>query len=326
MGFNIDLACALGKCTQILALGGMGPHIVPFVFSYAAGGIPTWFETKRMFPKYGADLASMLTDLGKHFADVHILCHSSGAEFFFANFEMFESCFAPSRHRRKSWRWQRLTAAAGTNGRSGKLQLATLTMMNPDVLFEKVAAKLPRVMDYAEHFTTYNDESDNALFGSMVAQKIAPDCFQRGIRVADTTCKTVVFGAVSQSLYLEVVPGPGEDGDERVVLRGRAMEIAEGQPSVAPAAPAGHRSGSIHGIEDDNQGHDYGDIDVIDTSSLDQNVSNIRHSYYMLNTQMVEDVCDVIGRRSTARTRTRLVQVRANVYKFLSPPSYVMGD
>eukprot|EP00929_Paragymnodinium_shiwhaense_P072041 TRINITY_DN36579_c0_g1_i1.p1 TRINITY_DN36579_c0_g1~~TRINITY_DN36579_c0_g1_i1.p1 ORF type:complete len:851 (-),score=160.53 TRINITY_DN36579_c0_g1_i1:121-2625(-) len=314
-GFNTDLACTLGKLTQILALGSMGPHIVPIVFSYAAGGLPTFFEAKRAFPDYGDDLCGFLMDLRNHFTDVHILLHSCGAEFFFANWEKIENCFGPSRHARQSQRWCAMSKAAGNQGRGEKLQLATLTMMNPDVLFEKVVAKLPGIMDYAEHLTTYNDSSDNALWGSMFAHRTAADCFQRGIRVDNTGCNTIVFGAVSETLYLTAAPHNSTPSDNGMVLRGRAVDIAEGKrPSNVP----GHSFGFL--------GFDDSCLDVIDTSSLDQNVSKTRHGYYMLNTQMVEDVCDVIAKRMTARNRSRLVQVRGNVYKFLCPPSFLKGD
>merc|ERR1719401_1138814 len=66
-----------------------------------------------------------------------------------------------------------------------------------------------------------------------------------------------------------------------------------------------------------------GSIDIIDCSNIDQNVHSLRHNYYMLNTQMVEDVCELIGKRLTAPFRCRLAHAHANVYSFMSPPRYL---
>ncbi|CAE8599403.1 unnamed protein product, partial [Polarella glacialis] len=67
-----------------------------------------------------------------------------------------------------------------------------------------------------------------------------------------------------------------------------------------------------------------GCIDIIDCSNIDQNVHDLRHNYYMLNTQMVEDVCELIGLREKAAFRSRLCQHGdGNVFSFLSPPSYL---
>merc|ERR1712083_1123686 len=64
-------------------------------------------------------------------------------------------------------------------------------------------------------------------------------------------------------------------------------------------------------------------VDVIDCSSIDQNVHNLRHNYYMLNTQMVEDVCELIGGRITAPYRQRLSQVEGNIFNFIAPPRHI---
>merc|ERR1719436_98109 len=62
-------------------------------------------------------------------------------------------------------------------------------------------------------------------------------------------------------------------------------------------------------------------IDVIDCSNIDQNIHKLRHNYYMLNTQVVEDICELVGLRTKAINRGRLVRVQANVFNFLCPPA-----
>merc|ERR1711871_245709 len=62
-------------------------------------------------------------------------------------------------------------------------------------------------------------------------------------------------------------------------------------------------------------------IDIIDCSTIDQNIHKLRHNYYMLNTQVVEDICELVGSRARALQRSRLVRVEANVFNFLCPPA-----
>merc|ERR1712070_796248 len=62
-------------------------------------------------------------------------------------------------------------------------------------------------------------------------------------------------------------------------------------------------------------------VNIIDCSDIEQNVHNLRHSYYILNTQMVADICEVIGELRPARQRSRLVCIpRSGIYTFACPP------
>jgi len=66
----------------------------------------------------------------------------------------------------------------------------------------------------------------------------------------------------------------------------------------------------------------YLDIDIIDNTSLEQNINAIRHSYFALNTMLVNDLRDQIhlglGR---AKDRSRLRRRVGNVWGFLVAPS-----
>ncbi|CAE7364136.1 unnamed protein product, partial [Symbiodinium natans] len=99
-GFNCDLATAMGRIAQTFSLGNMAPHIVPFVFSYSGGTELSYFQVKAHFKDYGNELAEFLRSLRKYFCEVHILTHSCGAEFLFANWSAIADCFLPSRRKR----------------------------------------------------------------------------------------------------------------------------------------------------------------------------------------------------------------------------------
>jgi len=305
-GYNCSLETALGRLAQIMALGGMSPHIQPFVFSYSAGQSLTYFRVKRQMHEYASDLASVLSDLAHHFQEVHVLCHSSGAEFFLNNFHKAAGSFAPSRQRRESQRWQELRRAQEEQQpTSNRLQLATLTLMNPDVLVERVVEVLPGIMDYAEHFTTYNDTQDFALWVASLVQ------------TSSCTCRADVFGTVAEPMQLVASGGV-------VTLQDPLLTRERRSSPSGSAASMGLLFGMGFWLEDTPDRNPWNScIDVIDCSCIDQNVHNVRHNYYMLNTQMVEDVCELIGCRVVACNRQRLIRARANVYNFLSPPSYL---
>lgn len=68
------------------------------------------------------------------------------------------------------------------------------------------------------------------------------------------------------------------------------------------------------------------DLDLIDTTYLDANVHEVKHSYFSLNRSMVDDMRELIIRRERAKDRrSRLVHIDGNVYTFLNAPSYVVN-
>lgn len=307
-GYNCDLATALGRLAQTFALGNMPPHIVPFVFSYSAGCALAYFPVQWRMMDYGGDLASFLDTLGRHFSEMHFLVHSCGAEFFFSNWPKIADCFRPVQ-RRWSRHW-----IAGIEPRSEpsdhRLHLATLTLINPDVLVATVAERLPEVMLATEHFTTYNDMDDGALFMSECFSAVLPKSLQGGARAGVSRGSSAIFGRCVSPLWLEHTA-------EGVELRGPMVERAKRNRKrlFSPWTSQDIRR-LPHVYRPDS-------ITVIDSSGIDQNVHNLRHNYYMLNTQMVEDVCELIGYRRAAHHRQRLVQVEGNVFNFLSPPSHL---
>lgn len=67
------------------------------------------------------------------------------------------------------------------------------------------------------------------------------------------------------------------------------------------------------------------DVDVIDTTSLDNNVRLDRHSYFSVNKYVVDDIIDIVTSQKRASGREyRLVSVGSNVYSILSAPSFVV--
>ncbi|KJP89357.1 hypothetical protein AK88_01023 [Plasmodium fragile] len=69
---------------------------------------------------------------------------------------------------------------------------------------------------------------------------------------------------------------------------------------------------------------DWLDVDVIDTTWLGSNVHTLRHSYWSLNREIIEDIRELIVTRKRARQRTsRLDRREGNVWVYRVAPSHL---
>ena len=69
------------------------------------------------------------------------------------------------------------------------------------------------------------------------------------------------------------------------------------------------------------------DVDVMDTSGLQDNMHSVRHSAFNVNRMMVEDLRDIIvSRRRASDRQSRLVHKRGNLYCFMTTPAAVTGN
>jgi esterase/lipase superfamily enzyme len=314
-GFSSSISHAAKRMAQLLASGHMTSSIIPFIFSYSSGSALTYHHAKWSMKDYGDDLANFLWELGTHFRDVHILCHSCGAEFFLVNFDSIAKCFLPARLQPSHGLRPERTELGG------RMHLATLTMMNPDVPADYASAVLPRVLSVAEHFTTYNDANDGALLWSSRLLKIISQKFQSSVARAicrrsvsadrpDDTHRGMVFGRMIRPMWIE-----------------RSTDIEAQQEYIFRSSDFGDDCDRSNNIDGQARGivprTGVGGIDVIDCSALEQNIHKLRHNYYMLNTQMVEDICELVGERIPASRRSRLVRRQRNVFSFLCPPKHI---
>ena len=66
------------------------------------------------------------------------------------------------------------------------------------------------------------------------------------------------------------------------------------------------------------------DVDIIDTSGLQDNMHSVRHSAFAVNRMMVEDLREIIVSRKRAAERlSRLVNKKGNLYCFMTTPAAV---
>jgi hypothetical protein len=64
-------------------------------------------------------------------------------------------------------------------------------------------------------------------------------------------------------------------------------------------------------------------LDVVDTSTLDSNVHELRHCYFNLNAFIVDDLAEIVTTRRRACMRRRLTATSGNVWVFLAAPGHI---
>ena len=68
------------------------------------------------------------------------------------------------------------------------------------------------------------------------------------------------------------------------------------------------------------------DCDVINTTGLDTNVNDVRHSAFSMNSILIRDIEELIVQCKRARERSSLLHVEGNVYEYCHAPSYVKPE
>ena len=89
-GYNCSTDWACMRLGQLITLGNFAP-ILPFVFSWPTGRIPSFFAVRRELLHYGHDLAEFLQGLrNAGMEELHLVAHSMGCELVVAALEHLE--------------------------------------------------------------------------------------------------------------------------------------------------------------------------------------------------------------------------------------------
>jgi esterase/lipase superfamily enzyme len=135
---------------------------------------------------------------------------------------------------------------------------------------------------------------------------------------------TLVNADVPRAQALEVLPEMVEFA-ERVTFYSDAHDVALWGSSLLSGEPVLGRFPEPISCSHNLQEYGAECIDVIDCTSMEQNVHAVRHCYYCFNVQILEDLVDLIQSGAPARLRTaRLVSKGiGNVFSFLCPPAFL---
>jgi hypothetical protein len=80
--------------------------------------------------------------------------------------------------------------------------------------------------------------------------------------------------------------------------------------------------GNIESTKDEILDKAWMDLDVIDTTGLDTNIADIRHSAYNLNPSLLRDLEELVTTSRRAKARSLLYR-EGNIFSYCSAPSFV---
>ncbi|TMW62036.1 hypothetical protein Poli38472_009529 [Pythium oligandrum] len=335
-GYNCSLDYGLDRLGQLLALGDFPTSIHPFIFSWPSGGSLAYFQARTVgseSDRTAQDFRTFLRSLvDAGYTTIHIIAHSMGARVYFhaLNLHYLDDVFEIIHTNPTPREVDTRDYQPPTEPVSKRARLATLTFANADYDlkdFVKYGGGYDLSRRFCDLITLYADGLDGALFFSEIFSK-------------KDVCGTSNFSIGRRPALIHRNPDElAESEDNPVVPHRRNMDAAisavnqrgnfEGVTGFAynhslrtvSASPDLHRA-SIAAIE---KTLDYLDMDVIDTTWMDNNVHSLRHNYFNLNPTVVDDIRNLIVSRRRAASRRGLLQTMSadNVYIFLVAPSHV---
>ncbi|DAZ98671.1 TPA: hypothetical protein N0F65_008797, partial [Lagenidium giganteum] len=344
-GYNCSLDYGINRLGQLLALGDFPPTIHPFVFSWPSGGVLAYFQAKKvgaesdLSGQYFHDFLRSLMDAG--YTSINIIAHSMGARVYFncLNRGLLDDVFSLAHHAPVP----------------GKARLETLTFCNPDYErndFVRHGGAYDRSRRYCHRITLYADSLDGALYYCEIFTKeslCGPLNYSLGKRGymmhRDKGDEPPVLedSPTTEDLEAAMASSPGPNWQQRVMAGVLSVDEAignvntEGQfdgvaacaynyrldPDEANAKRLRKRHHHREYFEDENANFEYLDMDVVDTTWMDQNVHAIRHNYFNINPTVVDDLRHLIVDKKRAVSRPGLFRTNGNVFIFLVAPSVV---
>ncbi|KAF4319928.1 hypothetical protein JM18_005479 [Phytophthora kernoviae] len=335
-GYNCSLDYGMNRLAQLLALGDFPSYIHPFVFSWPSGGVLAYWPAKNTGSESERtahdfiQFVKSLIDAG--YTKLNIIGHSMGARIFFSCLQkgLFDEVFLPT------------GSNADIRTATRKLELSTLTFCNPDYEqneFAKYGGSYDRARHFCSHITLYADNLDGALFYieylSMTSLKgpLNYSLGRRGHMMYRNKEDSVIVGQpdTQRRNWQEKNLSAPQD----LNLAFAAVNESGNYPGVTSHAYNRNRThpttdeSSPYGTAQSGDGEEeplhYLDMDVIDTTWMDNNVHAIRHNYFNLNPTIVDDLRHLIVLKKRASSRPGLLKTTSaeNVYIFLVAPSHV---
>ncbi|CAL1170806.1 unnamed protein product [Cladocopium goreaui] len=144
-GYNCPIDWACMRLGQLMTLGNFGSSVLPLVFSWPTGRIPSFFQVRKQLVDFAPDLAEFLACLRRAgVKEMHLMAHSMGCELVTAALEHLE----------------RLNQEGGSQPLVKTISFCNASCPLSD--FEQ--PMLSRIMGICERLTLYVDRDDFALW------------------------------------------------------------------------------------------------------------------------------------------------------------------
>jgi hypothetical protein len=325
-GFSSPLKRSLESFGQLLAMTKLDSRVYPFLFAWPAGQLLTYHSASRVshsernYRNFG-ELMKGLQNAG--IRNVHLMSHSMGAQTLVGSF-----CDKPDGSRSEVSQYFQLASdcdegSAGTNGTAvvdntnkNLLVCKTLTMLNPDYPLEPFRKHAFRsIRRICRTITIVGDKKDVALYASQLLNGLPirfgyiPSPDSPALMPVDDNKDSLgyryVIGKSVDSLYF-----PEDVVEKENIKKHRYLLFKEKTPLQLV---------SKEGVEMDKA---WMDLDIIDTTGLDTNVADVRHSAYNLNPSLLRDLEDLVTTERRAMHRS-LLHREGNIFSYCSAPAFV---
>lgn len=353
-GFNAHLSTSLKRLGQFMAMGHFPAYIKPVVFSGIGGKIITYLSAIRSAACNHAqqallDLLQGLREAGVK--NVHFLTHSMGVQSLMAAFadrgdSDGEGCRSPV-----SQLFYSVIDGEGpdnqTSGGGTKLCARTITLMNADyplaAFVQKGFRTLRRVCDT---ITVLGNRKDAALLWSSLGNgtMYLYDHYKKTqsqpdhLRVDPPTplrhpgCNRNLDACITCCCDTERLTQDEIQGYDRLWSRqltvGRAIfNLFSPRPELQQGEGGRGRRTKLETRQREQRWQrQWLDLDVLDTTSMEQNVHLIRHNYFNLNPVCCEDLRELIITGRRAAHRSLLLHREGNIYSYCQAPLCVVNS
>lgn len=318
-GFNSWAKQSLETLGQFLAMGNLSEKVYPILFDWPNGQIATYLAASKAAAtdRNEQKLLELLKGISAAgIRNVHFMTHSMGVQTLLGAFQDKEKggrgdvslCFQgdPS------------ICKDDTPENDSLLICKSITLLNPDfpvdAFVEHAFLSIRRVCN---HITLVADKSDQALFFSQLLGglvnywKIEHPCVLDGNTFTQKGFHyRRVIGREVDSIYI-----PDEEVKDSAYEKSKDMHTS----LLFHGAPPLVISSSVEEGEEKL----WLDLDVIDTTSLDININNLRHGGFQVNPILFNDLEELIVSGQRANKRSNLLHREGNIYSYCHAPSFV---
>jgi hypothetical protein len=317
-GFNSWLDKSLNTLGQFLAMTNITEHVVPVLFDWPNGTVLTYRHASVMShsDRNKENFLALMRGLAEAgIRHVHFLSHSMGAQTLLAAFADDKD----GNRSEVSKCFQLMSSFDGdlSKGSSSDMTCKSMTLVNPDFPIESfISHVFPAIRRVCDHITIVGDRSDQALKWSQVINGLTlclgyeqPWILNPQSGEAKNSAgmrQQLVVGRDIESIYMRVETTGKDDSeagskhiDDRLLFADDAPVVTTGQRRL------------------------WLDVDVIDTTALDTNIKDLRHSGFNVNPILLNDLEELIVTGRRASERSILLHREGNLYSYCHAPAFI---
>mmetsp|Transcript_3835 Transcript_3835/g.4423 ORF Transcript_3835/g.4423 Transcript_3835/m.4423 type:complete len:820 (+) Transcript_3835:32-2491(+) len=324
-GWKLDVKSSLESFGQFVAMTELSTHVYPIVFSWPSGVFLTYrgaskASASKQVQNHFLQLLKGLKEAGIH--GVHLMSHSMGVQSLLNAFAD-KSDGTRSEVSKMFLLSSSFQSTQTVNEKVDLMILKTIIMLNPDypleVFLDRAFLSIRRVCSC---ITILGDRRDQALYWSTFWNGLTnclgykqPNLLKEDNRRGKRPNGFRYVKTLGRSIYSIYFPEHRDYFDEE-------FGVDEIAASLSSLWRRDTRCVILTG-DDEVKDRKWLDLDIIDTTILDTNIKNIRHSSFNVNPHVLKDLEDLIITGERAAKRSKLLHREGNIYSYCQAPSFV---